>query len=99
MIGLKGKIRNWYGWLIIIFSDLAFLSMTIFSIKRLFVNEAAQQPVTDWTIRFADIGLGTLLLTLAALLVWRLIDLFKQKGIWTKELAEADVNADKQERI
>jgi hypothetical protein len=99
LIGLKGKVRKWYGWLIIIFSDLAFLSMTIFSIKRLFVSEAAQQPVTDLTILLTDIGLGILLIILAILLVWRLIDLFKQKGIWVKELADAKVESDNQELI
>ena len=41
LIGLKGKIRKWFGWFIIIFSDLAFMSVTIFGIKRLFVNESA----------------------------------------------------------
>ena len=35
--GLKGKARRWFGWTVIIMSDLAFGSVTIFSMKRLFV--------------------------------------------------------------
>ncbi len=97
LAGLKGRVRKWFGWLLIIFSDLAFMSMTIYSIKRLFVSESAQQPVTNTTILLADIGLVTVLVVLAALMVWRLIDLFKKKGIWKKELLAADIKSDKQE--
>ena len=37
MIGLKGRVRKLYGWAIIILSDMAFASVTIFEMKRLFV--------------------------------------------------------------
>jgi hypothetical protein len=35
-----------------------------------------------------DFGLGMLLLLLAVVMVWRLIDLFKPKGRWTEEQAQ-----------
>jgi hypothetical protein len=85
MIGLKGRLRRWYGWSIILLSDLAFASVTIFEIKRLFITEAAQQPLVNSVMLLADFGLGMLLIILAMLLIWRLIDLFKKKGHWKEE--------------
>ena len=43
----------------------------------------------NWTMLLADIGLATVLVVLAGLLVWRLLDLFKKRGRWARELAEA----------
>jgi formylglycine-generating enzyme required for sulfatase activity len=86
--GLKGRARNWFGWLIIIGSNVAFASVTIFSLKRLFVDEAAQQPLVNWTMLLADIGLATILVVLALFMVWRLVDLFNHKGKWKAELAK-----------
>ncbi|MHB1482507.1 MAG: hypothetical protein ACYCXH_09360, partial [Bellilinea sp.] len=40
MIGLKGKVRQFYGWSILIFSDIALASVTVFEMKRLFISEA-----------------------------------------------------------
>jgi len=88
MIGLKGKIRRWFGWLVIIGSDVAFAAVMVFSLKRLFVDEMAQQPLVNWTIILADVGLITVLVVLAALMVWRLVDLFRSRGVWVKELEE-----------
>ena len=86
MLGLKGKIRQWYGWLIIVLSDIAFASVTIFEMKRLFVTEAEQQPLVNGLMYAIDFGLGMLLVLLAVVMVWRLIDLFKSKGRWTEEV-------------
>ena len=86
MIGLKGKLRQFYGWGIILLSDLAFASVTIFEIKRLFVSEAAQQPLVNTLIALMDFGLGALLVILAVVMLWRLFDLFKKKGRWQEEL-------------
>ncbi len=88
LIGLKGKIRQLYGWGIIILSDLAFASVTIFEMKRLFVSEAEQQPLVNIIMLLTDIALGLLLVILAALLIWRLIDLFRRKGKWADEATE-----------
>jgi hypothetical protein len=88
MVGLKGWVRQWFGWTVIIFSDLAFASVTVFAIKRLFVTESGQQALVNWTMLLRDIGLAIVLVALAALLIWKLIDLFKQNGKWKKELAE-----------
>lgn len=88
LAGLKGKTRQWFGWLIIIFSDLAFGSVTVYEMRRLFVEEALQQPIINITTLLGDIGLGSVLLALAALMVWRLIDLFKKKGRWSDEINE-----------
>ena len=85
MLGLKGKVRQWYGWGIIILSDLAFASVTVFETKRLFVSEAAQQPLVNTVMALMDFGLGMLLVLLAMVMIWRLFDLFKKKGRWSEE--------------
>ena len=85
MIGLKGKVRKFYGWGIIILSDIAFASVTIFETKRLFITEAAQQPLVNTLMILMDFGLGMLLVILAMVMIWRLTDLFKKKGRWTEE--------------
>ncbi len=94
LIGLKGKVRKWFGWLVILSSDLAFLSVTIYGIRWMFVSESGEHLITEWTLLLTDIGLPILLLTLAALLVWRLIDLFRKKGIWLNELNSSDLESE-----
>jgi len=86
MIGLKGKVRKLYGWAIIILSDIAFGSVTIFEMKRLFIPEAAQQPLVNTVMFLMDFGLGMLLVVLAMVMIWKLVDLFKKKGRWTEEV-------------
>jgi hypothetical protein len=83
--GLKGKARKWFGWTVIIMSNIAFASVTVFSMKRLFVGEAEQQNIVNWTMLLTDIGLATVLLVLAIFMAWRLIDLFKARGFWRAE--------------
>jgi hypothetical protein len=89
LVGLKGKVRQGFGWVVILASDVAFGAVTVFELKRLWVSEAAQQPLVNTTMLLGDAGLATVLVALAALMVWRLIDLFKKKGRWASELAEA----------
>jgi len=96
LAGLKGKARKWFGWLVIIFSDVAFGAVTIYEMKRLIVAEGAQQPLVNRAVLAGDIGVITLLVALAALMVWRLIDLFKKKGRWT---VETDHRLDKKEEV
>jgi hypothetical protein len=55
-------------------------------LKRLFITEAAQQPLVDLLMLLIEIGLGTLLTVLAGFMIWRLVDLFKKKGRWSAEL-------------
>lgn len=86
MLGLKGRLRQLYGWSIIILSDVAFASVTIFEMKRLFISEATQQPLVNTVMLLMDIGLGGLLVILALVMIWRLSDLFKRKGRWTEEV-------------
>ncbi len=86
MIGLKGKVRQIYGWSIIFLSDIALAAVTIFEMKRLFITEADQQPLVNGLMYAIDFGLGMLLVLLAIVMVWRLIDLFKAKGRWTEEV-------------
>lgn len=88
MVGLKGRVRQVFGWVIIIFSDLAFGAVAVFETKRLFVDELSQQPLVDAVILLTDIGLASVLAALGALMFWRLIDLFKAKGLWKRELGE-----------
>ena len=85
IIGLKGKIRQWYGWSLIVFSDIALAAVTVFEMKRLFITEAEQQPLVNILMYLMDFGLAMLLLLLAIVLAWRLIDLFKSRGRWTQE--------------
>jgi len=94
LAGLKGRVRKWFGWLIILGSDLAFAAVTVFEEKRLFVSEAAQQPVVDWTMILNEVGLGTVLVVLAALMIWRLVDLFRDQGRWVEEHAQTGLDAD-----
>ena len=86
MIGLKGKLRQWYGWGILVFSDIALAAVTVFEMKRLFITEAEQQPLVNGLMYAIDFGLGMLLVILAALMIYRLTDLFKNKGRWIEEL-------------
>lgn len=86
MIGLKGKIRQWYGWAIIILSDIAFAAVTVFEMKRLFISEAEQQPLVNGLMYAIDFGLGSLLVLLAVVMIWRLVDLFKHQGRWSEEI-------------
>ena len=85
MLGLKGKVRQLYGWSIIFLSDIALGAVTVFEMKRLFISEAEQQPLVNGLMYAIDFGLGMLLVLLAVVMVWRLIDLFKSKGRWTEE--------------
>jgi hypothetical protein len=89
LAGLKGRARRWFGWSIIICSDVAFAAVTVFSLKRLFVSESEQQPLVNVTMLLADIGLVLVLVAVAGFLGWRLVDLFRKKGRWSQELAES----------
>ena len=88
MIGLKGRVRQIYGWSIIFLSDVALGAVTIFEMKRLFVSEAEQQPLVNGLMYAIDFGLGLLLVLLAAVMVWRLVDLFKPRGRWSEETTQ-----------
>lgn len=88
MAGLRGRSRQWFGWTVIIASDVAFAAVTVFETKRLFVSEASQQPLVDAIMWLTDAGLAITLLALAALMVWRLVDLLRRHGRWAKEAVE-----------
>ena len=90
--GLKGRVRQWFGWVIILFSDLAFGAVAVFETRRMFVSEIGQQSLVDGAILLTDIGLAVVLTALGSLMVWRLIDLFKRRGRWQKELEQADLD-------
>ncbi len=92
---VEGKARKWGGWTIIIMSDLAFAMATVFSMKRLFVAESEQQSLVNMVMLLMDLGLGVVLVVLAIFLIWRLYDLFKDKGYWQEEFTtEKKVNAE-----
>ena len=86
LAGLKGKARQWFGWSVIIGSNIAFAAVTVLSVKRLFVSESGQQSLVNRTILLADFGLVLVLIVLAMFMLWRLFDLFKRDGRWTTEL-------------
>jgi MFS family permease len=87
-LGLKGKARQLFGWFVIVASDVAFGAAAFFATKRLYVSESAQQPLVDAVMLMVDAGLATVLVALAILMVWRLLDLFRKDGWWKKELGE-----------
>ncbi len=89
LAGLKGKARQWFGWVVIVGSDLAFAAVSVFETKRLFVSESAQQPLVNWTMLVTDAGLASVLLVLGILMVWRLVDLFRRRGRWEEEFAQS----------
>lgn len=96
IVGMKGKTRKWFGWIMIIGSDVAFASMTIFSMKTLFVPESvAQQGLMNTTMILADFGLGSLLVMMAIFLGWKLFDLFKGEGAWTKEAKNSELELER----
>jgi len=86
LMGLQGRARKIFGWAVIIFSDLAFGSVTVFGMKRLFVDEASQQPTVDTLMVLADLALVIVLLALAAFLIWLLVDFFSKNGRWKKDV-------------
>jgi len=97
LAGLKGRARKIFGWSVIIFSDIAFAAATIFSMKRLLVSESAQQPLVNWTMLLVDLGLALVLVALAILMIWRLVDLFMKQGRWADELDETGYGEDSPE--
>ena len=97
LAGLKGRARQWFGWVVIVASDIAFAAVSLYETKRLFVSEAAQQPLVDAIMLVTDAALATTLVALAALLVWRLVDLFRRNGRWAREAAEAALETPKGE--
>lgn len=88
LAGIRGKTRKWFGWVLIFMSDLAFGAVTVFSMKRLFVDEVSQQGVVNWTMLLTDLGLAAVLVALAVFMIWRLLDLFNKDGRWVNELKE-----------
>jgi hypothetical protein len=90
--GIKGKVRKWFGWILLIGSDIAFASATIFSMKRLFVTEYAERAIVNTVMLLMDFGLGAILIMLGIFLGWRLFDLFKQDGLWKKEATHPDLD-------
>ncbi len=90
--GIKGKVRKWFGWTLIIASDIAFAAVTIFSMKRLFVTEYAEQPLVNITMLLTDFGLGAILVITGGLFFWRLMDLFKKDdALWEKEAIDSEL--------
>jgi hypothetical protein len=87
MVGLKGRARRWFGWFVIIASDIAFAAAAVFETKRLYVLESDQQSLVNGIMLVLDVSLATVLLVLGVLMVWRLLDLLKRNGRWAEELA------------
>ena len=88
LAGLKGRARQWFGWSVLIGSNVAFTAVDVFELKRLFINQTAQQSLVDWTMLFGDIGLGLVMLALVAFLLWLLVDFFNHNMDWQKQRAQ-----------
>ena len=91
ILELKGWKRKLYGWLIIIFSDMAFIGATLYSLKRLFMPEILQEQAAHTQMLMIEIGLGTILLFWGIVMLWRLIDLLRKKGFWKKEFSNPEL--------
>jgi hypothetical protein len=88
--GLKGKVRQGFGWLLIVGSDVAFAGVMLFSAKRLFVTELAQQSFVDTVGVPIEIGIVLMFIMMGVILIWRGVDFLKSDGLWRKELDEAN---------
>lgn len=86
LAGLRGRSRRWFGWLVIGGSDLAFAAAMVYALKPLFATGEGRARLAGLALWLADVGLALLLLTLAAFMVWRLLDLFRRDGRWAREL-------------
>ncbi len=91
--GLKGRVRKWFGWTVIIGSDLAFASATVYSLKRLAVTELFDEAAAGITMLLIEAGLAAVLIVLALLMLWRLFDLFREKGRWREEYIHQELEA------
>ena len=60
--------------------------VTAQQMKRLFISEAEQQPLVNTVMFIMEFGLAMLLVTLAMVMIWRLLDISKKKGRWTEEI-------------
>jgi len=79
ILPVKGKLRKWLGWTTIIGSNLAFAMITLFSLKRIWVTEEAQEPLVKWYMVLSEFGLGALEVILAVYLIWLLVKLINKK--------------------
>ncbi len=85
LAGLKGKARQWMGWIVILGNMTATIAANVLVLKRVFVPEILEQPLVARTLIVMDIALFLFLVALAAFLLWRLADLFKPEGRWVEE--------------
>lgn len=76
---IKGLVRKFVGWGIILASDVAFAMITLFSLKRIWVSEENQQPLVDFYMFFSEFGLGLLEIILGIYMVWLLIRFIRKK--------------------
>jgi hypothetical protein len=83
--GLKGRLRQVFGWVVVVASDLAFGAIALFETRRLYVSEIGQQSLVNLVMLATDAGLAAVLLVLGILMGWRLVDLFRRKGRWAEE--------------
>jgi len=97
MLDVRGKARGWLAWTVIISSDLAFAGATVFGLKRLFVTEAAQQPLVDVLTVLIDIGLAAMLVALALFMLWRLFDLLRRSGQWRQDMSQPGMQSIEEE--
>ncbi|MFC2043324.1 hypothetical protein ACFLUA_04165 [Chloroflexota bacterium] len=99
LAGLKGRARRWFGWTVIVGSNVAFAAATVFSLKRLFVSESAQGHLVNWTNLLIELGLAAVLVALMLFLLWRLSDLLRSDGHWTHELSETGFSSEPEKPI
>jgi hypothetical protein len=89
LAGLKGRVRQVFGWVVIVGSDLAFAAAMIFALAPLFADGAGQAGLAGAMVILMDFGLAAVLLALAGVMIWRLVDLFEGQGRWREEFDES----------
>jgi hypothetical protein len=52
------------------------------------VGEAEQQPLVNTLMVIMELCLGMILVVLAMVMIWRLLDLFRKKGRWADEVSQ-----------
>ncbi len=76
-LGLQGRLRKVVGWGILLGSDLAFIAAVIYEFSYALSGKRA-----EWAMWPVDVGIGALMLALAAFMVWRLSRLISAEGDW-----------------
>jgi hypothetical protein len=89
LAGMKGRTRQWFGWIVILGSDLAFAAAMVFALAPLLAGDSGPAGLAGTMIVLIDFGLAAVLLALGGFMIWRLMDLFEGQGRWREEFDQS----------